>query len=100
MTIVDLLNMRDEFASVLEQQVIATNVKATLLLHRGLYIRDPDNPDEKLDKITRDIGNVTKQTEVAFEYGVRNKEGEFSLLKRFICSFFFFLTIFRSKTKI
>lgn len=88
MTIVDLLNMRDEFASILEQQVIATNVKATLLLHRGLYIRDPDNPNEKLDKITRDIGNVTKQTEVTFEYGVRNKEGEFSLLKRFVCSFF------------
>ena len=79
MTIVDLLNMRDEFASILEQQVIATNVKATLLLHRGLYIRDPDNPSEKLQKITRDIGNVTKHTEVTFEFGVRNKEGGLSI---------------------
>ncbi|CAF2827379.1 unnamed protein product [Rotaria sp. Silwood2] len=73
-TIVDLLNIRDEFASILEQKVIATNVEATLVLHRGLYIRDPDNPDGKLDKIKRDIGNVTKQTEVSFEFGIRHKQ--------------------------
>ncbi|CAF2229853.1 unnamed protein product [Rotaria magnacalcarata] len=73
-TIVDLLNMRDEFASILEQKIIATNVEATLIVHRGLYIRNPDNLDEKLEKIKRDIGNVTKQTEVTFEFGVRNKE--------------------------
>ncbi|CAF3477823.1 unnamed protein product [Rotaria sp. Silwood1] len=73
-TIVDLLNMRDEFASILEQKTIATNVEATLIVHRGLYIRNPDNLEDKLDKIKRDIGNVTKQTEVTFEFGVRNKE--------------------------
>jgi hypothetical protein len=67
--------MRDEFASILEQQVIATNVEATLIVHRGLYIRDPDNPNEKLEKIKRNVGNVTKQTEVTFEFGIRNKEG-------------------------
>lgn len=75
MTIVDLMNMRDEFASILEQQVTGTNVEATFVLHLGLYIRDPDHPDEKLQKLKRNIGNVTKQTEVTFEFGVRNKEG-------------------------
>ncbi len=75
MTIVDLLNIRDEFASILEQKVIATNVEATLILHRGLYIRNPDNPEEKLEKIKRVVGNVTKQTEVSFEFGIRNKQG-------------------------
>jgi Holliday junction resolvase RusA-like endonuclease len=74
-TIVDLMNMKDEFASILEQQVIATNVEAVLILHRGLYIRDPDNANEKLQKVKRDIGNVMKTTEVTFEFGVRNKEG-------------------------
>lgn len=69
------MNMKNEFASILEQQVIATNAMATLILHRGLYIRDPDNAEEKLQKITRTIGNVTKETEVTFEFGVRNKEG-------------------------
>ncbi|CAF1422223.1 unnamed protein product [Adineta steineri] len=73
-TIVDLLNIRDEFASILEQQVIASNVEATLIVHRGLYIRNPDNPDDKLEKIKREIGNVTKQTEVSFEFGIRNKQ--------------------------
>lgn len=68
--------MRDEFASILEQQVIATNVEATLIVHRGLYIRNPDNSEEKLEKIKRVIGNVTKQTDVTFEFGVRSKEGK------------------------
>ena len=71
------MNIRDEFASILEQKVIATNVEATLIVHRGLYIRDPDNPEEKLEKIRRNIGNVTKQTEVTFEFGIRNKQGLF-----------------------
>jgi hypothetical protein len=74
-TIVDLMNMRDEFASILEQQVTGTNVEATFVLHHGLYIRDPDHPEEKLQKLKRNIGNVTKHTEVTFEFGVRNKEG-------------------------
>ncbi|CAF0993277.1 unnamed protein product [Rotaria sordida] len=73
-TIVDLLKIRDEFALILEQKVIASNVEATVFVHRGLYIRDPDDPDGKLDKIKRDIGNVTKQTEVSFEFGIRNKQ--------------------------
>ncbi len=55
--------------------MIASNVEATLIVHRGLYIRDPDSPDEKLEKIKRNVGNVTKQTEVTFEFGIRNKEG-------------------------
>ena len=71
------MNIRDEFASILEQKVIATNVEATLIVHRGLYIRDPENPEEKLEKIKRSIGNVTKQTEVTFEFGIRNKQGLF-----------------------
>lgn len=81
MNIVDLLNIRDEFASILEQKVTATNVEAVLIVHRGLYIRNPDNPEEKLEKIKREIGNVTKQTEVSFEFGVRNKDGSFLLEK-------------------
>jgi len=83
--------MRDEFASILEQQVIATNVEATLIVHRGLYIRDPDNPNEKLEKIKRNVGNVTKQTEVTFEFGIRNKEGStFLFLINLSFSFGFF----------
>jgi hypothetical protein len=67
--------MRDEFASILEQQVIASNTEAVLIVHRGLYIRNPDDPNEKLEKIKRDVGNVTKLTEITFEYGVRNRDG-------------------------
>lgn len=69
------MKIRDEFASILEQKIIATNVEATLVVHRGLYIRDPDNLEARLEKIKRDIGNVTKQTEITFEFGIRNKQG-------------------------
>lgn len=78
------MNIRDEFASILEQKVIATNVEATLVVHRGLYIRNPDNVEEKLEKVKRDIGNVTKQTEISFEFGIRNKDGWFLLEKIFL----------------
>lgn len=73
--------MRDEFASILDQKTIATNVEATLIVHRGLYIRNPDNLEERLEKIKRDIGNVTKHTEVTFEFGIRNIEGLLLLYK-------------------
>lgn len=75
MTIVDLMNIRDEFASILEQKMLATNAVATLVLHRALYIRNIANPAEKAQKETRDIGNVTKHTEINFEFGVRDKKG-------------------------
>ncbi|CAF1027360.1 unnamed protein product [Didymodactylos carnosus] len=89
-TVVDLMNIRDEFATILEQQVIASNVQATLIVHRGLYIRNPENNEEKLNKSERDIGNVTKETEITFEFGVRNKQElkalhgiDFNQLKQF-----------------
>ena len=101
MNIVDLLNIRDEFASILEQKVIATNVEATLVVHRGLYIRNPDNPEEKLEKIKRDIGNVTKQTEVSFEFGIRNKDGSFTISIEFYPSnLFLFLLEVKEKFQI
>ena len=46
-----------------------------------MYIRDPERPDEKLEKVKRDIGNVTNQTEVTFEFGVRSKTGSYAFLR-------------------
>lgn len=74
--IVDLLNIRKEFASILDEKVIATNVEATLIVHRGLYIRDAAQPDERLEKVKRVVGNVTKTSEIIFEFGIRSEKGK------------------------
>jgi hypothetical protein len=66
------------FVGILQNPVIATNVNATMYVHRGLRLRtDEDDevskPSEEsapkksnfvVDRISRDIGNVTKETEV------------------------------------
>ncbi|CAH1778659.1 unnamed protein product [Owenia fusiformis] len=68
--IVDPLKLTEEFGNILADQIIATNVTATLLLHRGLYFR---NEASKQSKTVRQVGNVTRDTEITFEYGVRSK---------------------------
>ena len=37
--IVDPLNLRNEFTSILEDQIIATNVSAKFLLHKALFVK-------------------------------------------------------------
>jgi len=65
--------------------VIATHVNATILLHRGLEIRGEDVTADTKNNASqaKDIGNVTKESGVTFQYAVRkdiNKE-EFKNLK-------------------
>lgn len=70
--IVDPFNLRKEFSSILEEKIIATSVEATFLLHKNLYVKDNENSDQRLSKVSRKIGNVTQETEITFEYGVRD----------------------------
>lgn len=58
----------------MNKQIIATQVKLKVKLHKGIEFRNED--DDKLlnaDKtvLTKDIGNVTKDTEVTFEYRMK-----------------------------
>lgn len=103
LNIVNPLNLSDEFKSILENRMVATNVRAKLIVNtKYLYIRDEDQDiaetkaimedqergDEKTNKldeviknrksiITRQLGNVNIDTEITFEYGVRRlSEGE------------------------
>jgi len=57
---------------VLANPVVATNVSVTLLLHRGLRFKEED-VDSAANKVVRDIGNVTSDSAVTFEYGLRSK---------------------------
>ncbi|XP_006823568.1 uncharacterized protein LOC102803945 [Saccoglossus kowalevskii] len=70
--IVDPLKLKDQFGLILNDPIIATNVTAKLQLHRGLYFRNEETgPHES--QAHRTIGNVTAETEITFEFGVKKK---------------------------
>lgn len=71
-SIVDPLNLRTEFSTILGEQIIATNVEARFLLHKDLYVKDYENLDHRLSKISKKIGNVMQETEITFEFGIRD----------------------------
>lgn len=78
------IEITKNFQSILSDPVIATHVTATITLHKGLEMREDDV--EKLEKQAKestsssttsdkktsskkDIGNVTKETGITFQYG-------------------------------
>lgn len=65
---VDPLKLTQEFGNILAEPIIATRVTATFVVHRGLYIR---HEADKTSKAVKEVGNVTRETEITFEYGVR-----------------------------
>ena len=96
MSIVNPLNLTDEFKSIIDNRIVAIKVVAKLIVsHRYLYIRDDELETEegyliekgdqrakaKLDETkksveTRKIGNCSIDTEITFEYGIRKLKNE------------------------
>lgn len=68
--IVDPLKLTQEFSTILANKIIATNVVATFILHKELYFFYEETEESK---VVRNIGNVTADTEITFEFGVRTK---------------------------
>lgn len=66
--IVDPRKLTDELEEIFVSSLIAVCVSATFVVHSGLYIR---GETEMTSSITRNIGNVTKDMDITFEYGVR-----------------------------
>lgn len=65
---VDPSKLQSNFNRFLEKVPIATNVKLTLRLHFALAFRNQPEVDSVL---TRDLGNVTSDTELTFDFRVR-----------------------------
>jgi len=73
-TRVDAAELNTQFMNCLLKPVVATHVQATLLLHPGLMFRDLVSESRgslQKSSVTRDIGNVTEDSEITFEYSVR-----------------------------
>ncbi|XP_033913206.1 circularly permutated Ras protein 1 [Acipenser ruthenus] len=66
--IVNINNVSSEIQSVLEDNVIATNVKATFLIAEGMYFKYEDHSHHRLVK---EIGNVTEDLEITFQFGIK-----------------------------
>ena len=70
---VDPIQLTQNFANILQLPVIATNVVTKVKLHKGLEFRneDPVNLSEDKTLMVRDLGNVTDETEITFEYRLK-----------------------------
>lgn len=55
MNIVNPAKLKEQFSSLLEEKIIATNVVATLILPKALYIRDHENLMNKQSVITKEV---------------------------------------------
>lgn len=66
-------DLQENVGNILNISVIATQVQLKVRLHRGIEFRNEDDKLLSLDKtvMTRDIGNVTRDTEVTFEYRLK-----------------------------
>jgi len=70
--IVDPLNLTKNFNFILQNAIIATDVSATMVLNKALTFRHEKNAEN--NKAVREIGNVTQESIITFEYYPKNKE--------------------------
>lgn len=70
---VNPVELTNNFANILPQPIIASNVVSKVKLHKGLMFRneDPEHLSEDMSLMTREIGNVTADTEITFEYTMK-----------------------------
>jgi len=71
---VNPLELTKNFANILSTPVIATNVITKVKLHKGLEFRNENaiNLSEDKSLLVRDLGNVTEETEITFEYRMKD----------------------------
>lgn len=73
-TRVDPANLTQDFANILHNPIIATQVSVVVKMHNGLTFRNEE--EGLIDKSTlrKDLGNVNNETEMTFEFSLRQPE--------------------------
>jgi hypothetical protein len=71
---VDPKDLIENFGNILMSKVIATKVQLKVKLHKGLEFRNENEQALSADKtiLTKDLGNVTEDTDVTFEYKLKS----------------------------
>jgi hypothetical protein len=70
--IVNPLNLTKNFNFILQNTIIATDVTATMFLNKAFTFRHEKNVQDS--RAIREIGNVTQESAITFEYCPKNKE--------------------------
>ena len=70
---VDPASLTKNFANILADPIIASNVVTKVKLHKGLQFRNEvdQNLSEDRSLLVKDIGNVTNACEITFEYTLK-----------------------------
>ncbi|XP_067876190.1 circularly permutated Ras protein 1-like isoform X3 [Heterodontus francisci] len=66
-------SLYNEFQLILEDDIIATNVTATFIVDNSLYFK---YEDDMSSKYVKHVGNVIKDTEITFEFGINESKLE------------------------
>ena len=68
--------LSEDFANVLQDEVVGLNVSVKVMLHKGMHFRNeaPENMKEEGCVLQKVIANATKNTRVAFEYDIKKDE--------------------------
>mmetsp|Transcript_25119 Transcript_25119/g.32763 ORF Transcript_25119/g.32763 Transcript_25119/m.32763 type:complete len:715 (+) Transcript_25119:198-2342(+) len=73
MTLVDITNLAKNFAGILQNPLVATDVTVKMLLHQGLMFRN--EPEATLDNggcsVEKMVGNAADDTFISFEFKPR-----------------------------
>ena len=66
--------LTNNFANILSVPVIAGNVTTKVKIHKGLEFRNEDAANVSADRtlLARQLGNVTEETEITFEYRLKS----------------------------
>lgn len=82
--LVDPLEIKDNFASILQGNIVATNVVVKLFLHKGVKVPDGTDWIHHLGKlfVEKNIGNTFSDTEITAEFEFESEETLLELLKQ------------------
>jgi len=72
--IVDPLKLTKSFNFILQNTIIATDVSATMFLNKALTFRHEKNVIDNGFKAVREVGNVTAESTITFEYFPQDKQ--------------------------
>ncbi|XP_077998423.1 circularly permutated Ras protein 1-like isoform X2 [Glandiceps talaboti] len=72
------LELAREIRQIHQNPIIATNVELVVMVHPAFYINLPDS-EEKNSKITKTIGNTTRQNDMSFRFTLRCTQGDKNL---------------------
>lgn len=71
---VDPMRLSEDFESILAEKILATDVKATVILHKALKFKNESNLQNRGSKLVRVLGNASQFSSFTFEYANKTKE--------------------------